>query len=82
MSPQEALAAAIDAIGGYAATARALNIGTAWAVQKWKQCPAERVRGLVAACKAAVSPHDLRPDLYPHGFQFPLDDEPAREAVG
>jgi len=80
MTQQEALAAAIEKIGGYAATARALAIGTAWAVQKWKQCPAERVRGLVMACEEEVSAHDLRPDLYPDGFTFPremLDD--ARE---
>lgn len=82
MSPQEALAAAIETIGGYAATARALGIGTAWAVQKWKQCPAERVRALVKACDEAVTPHDLRPDLYPDGFRFPGDEEQAREAVG
>lgn len=81
MSPQEALAAAIDSIGGYAATARALGIGTAWAVQKWKQCPAERVKALVLASEERVSPHDLRPDLYPAGFRFP-DEQQAREAVG
>lgn len=81
MTPQDALAAAIDSIGGYAATARALGIGTAWAVQKWKQCPAERVRSLVAACNGQVAANDLRPDLYPRGFAFPDDGHDARREV-
>ena len=40
---QIALAKAVEQIGGYAATARALGLKTAWAVQKWTRCPAERV---------------------------------------
>ena len=81
MTPQEALSTAIEQIGGYAATARALNLKTAWAVQKWKQCPAERVRAIVQACGSAVSAHDLRPDIYPEGFNFPAVDE-AQAALG
>lgn len=81
MTPEEALSAAIETIGGYAATARAVDLRTAWAVQKWKRCPAERVKGVVLACNGAVSAHDLRPDLYPEGFIFPAAAA-AHEAVG
>ena len=71
MTPGQALSKAIETIGGYAATARTLRLKTAWAVQKWQQCPAERVIDIVRASRGAVSPHDLRPDLYPTGFEFP-----------
>lgn len=77
MTPQKALATAIERIGGYTATARALKLKTAWAVQKWDRCPAERVRKLVAACDEAVGAHDLRPDLYPPGFAFPKNGSSA-----
>ena len=77
MTPQEALAKAVQEIGGYSATARALGLKTAWAVQKWRQCPAERVLTVVVACEGAVTPHDLRPDLYPAGFNFPQEKLPA-----
>jgi len=33
--------------------------------------PAERVRDIVVATGGVVTPHDLRPDLYPEGFEFP-----------
>jgi DNA-binding transcriptional regulator YdaS (Cro superfamily) len=72
-TPNEALQTAVKAIGGYAETARRLGLKTAWAVQKWPKCPAERVKGLVAASNGAVSAHELRPDLYPNGFQFPSE---------
>jgi DNA-binding transcriptional regulator YdaS (Cro superfamily) len=80
MTPEEALAVAIKQIGGYAATARALGIKTAWAVQKWKRVPSARVQALIYALQdkgGAVTAHDLRPDIYPHSFVFP---EPPADA--
>lgn len=71
MTPAESLAKAIQKIGGYSATARLVGLKTAWAVQKWQRCPAERVCLLVAASDGEVTAHDLRPDLYPNGFEFP-----------
>lgn len=53
---------AVDAIGSYAALARALN-KTRAGVWQWKKVPAERV--LAVEQVTGVSRHDLRPDLYP-----------------
>lgn len=40
------------------------------AVVKWKRSvPAGQVRRVVAATGGALTAHDLRPDLYPAGFQ-------------
>lgn len=42
------------------------------------QVPAERVKQMVAHCRGRVTPHELRPDLYPADFRFPkkmLNDE-------
>lgn len=74
MTPEEALAGAIKTIGGYAATSRAVSLKTAWAVQKWKRCPASHVKALVEATNRTVTPHELRPDLYPVGFEFPVEE--------
>jgi DNA-binding transcriptional regulator YdaS (Cro superfamily) len=43
------------------------------AVSQWLQSrvPAERVRQVVDASSERVTPHELRPDLYPEGFVFP-----------
>jgi len=35
------------------------------------ELPAEQVRAAVAATDGQVSAHELRPDLYPPGFEFP-----------
>lgn len=52
----------------------AARIGvTQSAVSQWLRdgVPAQRVRGIVAASGGEVTAHDLRPDLYPEGFEFP-----------
>jgi len=54
------------------------------AVDKWghDRVPDNRVKQIVAVINGVVTPHDLRPDLYPAGFEFPqtmLDD--ARETA-
>lgn len=42
------------------------------AVDKWKRrVPAERVKDVVEFSGGALSPHALRPDIYPDGFAFP-----------
>ena len=51
------------------------------AVTKWKSkgVPAERVRGCVRIGAGIVTPHDLRPDLFPPGFEFPPDTAQPKE---
>jgi len=54
------------------------------AVSQWLRdgVPADRVKQIVAISNGEVNAHDLRPDLYPDGFNFPrkmLDE--AREAT-
>lgn len=63
----------IDRIG-VSKIARALNISPP-AVSKWKVrgVPATRVRDVVRVADGAVTAHDLRPDLFPPGFEFPPD---------
>ena len=73
-SEKTGLVKAVELLGGYAATARALGMKTAWGVQKWRVVPAERVPALVKATKGTVSAHELRPDLYPAGFVFPSNE--------
>lgn len=61
---KDALALAIEHLGGYAATARALGLKTAWAVQKWRRIPADRVLQMERATQGRVTRYQLRPDLY------------------
>jgi len=35
------------------------------------ELPAEKVKEVVRATNGQVAAHDLRPDLYPPGFEFP-----------
>ena len=53
---------AVEAAGGWAALARALQ-KTRGGIWQWKQVPAERVLAVERA--TGVSRHQLRPDLYP-----------------
>lgn len=46
--------------------AQHLGLRSGWAVSKWARVPAERVIPLCAATQWAVTPHQMRPDLYPH----------------
>jgi DNA-binding transcriptional regulator YdaS (Cro superfamily) len=67
-----------DRIGG-AAFARKCGV-TPQAADKWKKnrrVPGARVKGAVRVARAEgvdVSPHDLNPDLYPPGFEFPPEE--------
>jgi DNA-binding transcriptional regulator YdaS (Cro superfamily) len=59
---EAALKEAIQRIGGYGATGRALGI--AWqSVQRWPIAPVRRVLALEKF--SGVSRHRLRPDIYP-----------------
>lgn len=55
------------------------------AIRKWERSrvPDDRVKQIIIATDGAVTAHDLRPDLYPEGFEFPpemLEAEKARLA--
>lgn len=62
---KEALREASKAVGSMQALAEKLHI-TKGAVSQWEMAPAERVLGIAEATGWAVTPHQLRPDLYPH----------------
>lgn len=62
----DVLRTAIDEAGGAATLARKCGI-TAQAISQWKgRIPADRVLDISRACSWRVTPHKLRPDLYPH----------------
>ncbi len=63
---------AVAAAGGPRALARRLGISAA-AVSKWSIVPAERVLQVAAAGGMKVTPHEIRPDIYP----YPTDAVPA-----
>jgi DNA-binding transcriptional regulator YdaS (Cro superfamily) len=63
----DALQAAIRICGGQGALARRLTPpAKAQAVQQWRQVPSDRVLAVARAVDFRVTPHQLRPDLYPH----------------
>lgn len=51
--------------GGQAAVAAACGV-TSQAVGQWRRVPPERVLDVARASGWQVTPHHLRPDLYPH----------------
>lgn len=60
---------AIELAGGsYVAVARRFNLRTGFGVSKWRNegVPAERVLELASFTGFMVTPHELRPDLYPN----------------
>jgi DNA-binding transcriptional regulator YdaS (Cro superfamily) len=64
---------AIRVSGGVAALARSMKINSQ-AVSQWEKAPIGRVLDISAASGWKVTPHELRPDIYPH----PLDGLPGR----
>jgi len=58
-----ALLRAIEAAGGTAALAKALNLSSQ-AISQWARVPAERVLEVERATAGAVSRYELRPDVY------------------
>lgn len=74
------VAQAIQHLGGPAAVATLRGLKTAWGASKWTRdgLPAEHVIWLSERTEWKFTPHQLRPDLYPH----PDDGLPAdRRAV-
>jgi len=84
------LAEAIKLVGSQSALARAFGLRPQ-AVQQWAAAPPDKVLKISEATGWRVSPHQLRPDLYPHpddglpsdrrGAPTPHPDETAREAA-
>jgi DNA-binding transcriptional regulator YdaS (Cro superfamily) len=67
--PAVAFDRAIQLAGGsYGAVARRFNLRTGFGVSKWRAngVPAERVIELCSFTDFQVTPHHLRPDIYPH----------------
>lgn len=62
-TPTQALAEAIEIIGGLTATARGHGIKPQ-AVGQWEVCPPARVLRMEQMTGGKVSRHDLRPDIY------------------
>jgi DNA-binding transcriptional regulator YdaS (Cro superfamily) len=70
----EALQKAIRRLGSQSALAASLDPPLRpQAVQQWDKVPPERVIGVARATQFVVTPHELRPDLYPN----PTDGLPA-----
>jgi DNA-binding transcriptional regulator YdaS (Cro superfamily) len=67
--PVSAFEKAIELAGGsYVAVARRFNLRTGFGVSKWRWegVPPERVIQLARFTEYQITPHQLRPDLYPH----------------
>lgn len=54
-----------DKAGGVVALSKALGLSRG-AVSQWDVVPSERVLSVCAATNWRVTPHELRPDLYPN----------------
>ena len=73
MDQENAFERACKIIGSAAAVARTLGV-TKGAVSQWSAVPADRVIPIAQATGWRVTPHELRPDLYPNvGDGVPVD---------
>lgn len=73
MDQENAFERACKIIGSRAAVARTLGV-TKGAVSQWSVVPADRVIQIARATGWCVTPHELRPDLYPNaGDGVPVD---------
>lgn len=83
ISPQQALALAINRMGSQAALARLVGVSQQ-AVSNWvndgAELPAEHVLKVEAATR--VLRHDLRPDIYPRGLQDGVPFIPQPDLTG
>lgn len=64
-SPLTMLAKAIDVAGGPVKLSLALGLHKT-AVYKWDLCPPDRVISVCELINWEVTPHQLRPDIYPN----------------
>jgi DNA-binding transcriptional regulator YdaS (Cro superfamily) len=69
-TPEAALSAIIEKVGGTAALSRLLGLHRT-AVHKWRRVPGERV-GDVARV-TGLRPEDIRPDIYPRRASTPAE---------
>lgn len=79
MNDNEAVQLSIDLSGGRPRFARLMGV-TEEAVRRWMLhgVPPGRVLQVCRVTYGAVTPHDLRPDLYPDPTWLPaIDDPPA-----
>ncbi len=83
MSPEyQAVEQAVGKIGNWSAAAKLLGYKTAWGLQKQaEKLPPEKVLALCGACSWQVTPHELRPDIYPNPTDGLPADDPRREPV-
>lgn len=78
---KRAIDRACDGVGGQGKLAALLRV-TPQAVNQWVskgRVPVDRVKDVVRATDGTVTAHDLAPELFPEGFEFP--PEPASEAA-
>jgi len=85
MSTMDALRRAIAACGSQAELARRVGVKNP-SVSEWLkggQVPPERVIEVYRASAGAATPHQLRPDLYPHPLDGRLTElqPPATDAA-
>jgi DNA-binding transcriptional regulator YdaS (Cro superfamily) len=72
---------AIELAGGPAAAARLFEKPISReAVSQWDVCPKDRALDLSRAIQYRVTPHRLRPDMYPHRHDG-LPEELRRDAA-
>lgn len=72
MTPREAIAKAIEIVGGPSKVAAAFGIHPQ-AVSQWKKkSPANRAIALEHLTEGVITRTQLRPDLYPHDPKQPL----------
>lgn len=73
-----ALQRAIDEAGGVTALATAVGV-TPQVVVHWRNrgLPVERVKAVVRAVENKVSAHELAPEVFPEGFEFPPETAAA-----
>lgn len=75
----------VQQIGGVTRLARHLGIAPQ-AISQWRTVPADRVLEVAAFAHWRVTPHEIRPDLYPHpddGLPGALRGRaPARQVAG
>lgn len=76
-----ALSLAIAKVGGQAELARRVGT-TPQAVNNWvvRGLPVGRVLAIYRATRGAVTPHELRPDIYPDPDYRPALNEPGAVA--
>jgi len=83
VSPQyQAVESAVMKIGTWSSAAKLLGYKTAWGLQKQaEKLPPEKVLMLCAKSEWQVTPHELRPDIYPNPTDGLPADDPRREPV-